>query len=174
MFASALAVLTAYLIGAIPFGYLIARAVRGIDIRTVGSGNIGATNVGRVLGRRFFFIVLALDSMKGLLPAIGLPWLVGRLTGQFPVDLPVLVGLAAILGHTFPVYLTFRGGKGVATSLGVVLALDPASCAAAILVFGVVLVISRYMSLASLVGGAGFAVTRPTSSVPPRRSVGST
>ena len=74
------------------------------------------------------------------------------------MDLPVLVGLAAILGHTFPIYLKFRGGKGVATSLGVVLALDPASCAAAVLVFGVVLVITRYMSLASLAGGAGFAV----------------
>ncbi len=145
--ASAMAVLVAYLIGAIPFGYLIARVVRGIDIRTVGSGNIGATNVGRVLGRPFFFIVLALDLAKGLVPTIGLPWLVGRL---------VLLGLAAILGHTFPIYLKFRGGKGVATSLGVVLALDPMSCAAAILVFGVVLVITRYMSLASLAGGAGF------------------
>jgi acyl-phosphate glycerol 3-phosphate acyltransferase len=153
---SMLAVLAAYLIGAIPFGYLIARAVRGIDIRTVGSGNLGATNVGRVLGRRYFFIVLALDLAKGLLPTLGLPWLVGRLTGAVPVDLPVLVALAAILGHTFPIYLKFRGGKGVATSLGAVLALDPASCAAAILVFGVVLVITRYMSLASLLGGAGF------------------
>ena len=156
--AGATAILAAYLIGAIPFGYLIARAVRGIDIRTVGSGNLGATNVGRVLGRRYFFIVLALDLLKGLLPTIGLPWLVGRLTGANPVDLPVLVALAAILGHKFPVYLKFRGGKGVATSLGVVLALDPASCAAAVLVFGVVLVISRYMSLASLLGGAGFTV----------------
>jgi acyl-phosphate glycerol 3-phosphate acyltransferase len=158
MVASAVAVLAAYLIGAIPFGLLIARAVKGIDIRTVGSGNLGATNVGRVLGRRYFFIVLALDLAKGLLPTIGLPWLVGRLAGVVPVDLPVLVALAAILGHTFPVYLKFRGGKGVATSLGVVLALDPASCAVAVLVFGVVLVTSRYMSLASLMGGVGFTV----------------
>ncbi len=158
--AAALAVLAAYLIGSIPFGYVIARTVRGIDIRTVGSGNLGATNVGRVLGRRYFFIVLALDLLKGLLPTIGLPRLVGRLAGEVPVDLPVLVALAAILGHTFPVYLKFRGGKGVATSLGVVLALDPASCAVAVLVFGVVLVISRYMSLASLVGGGGFVAAR--------------
>jgi glycerol-3-phosphate acyltransferase PlsY len=158
MIAGALAILAAYLIGAIPFGYLIAHAVRGIDIRTVGSGNLGATNVGRVLGRRYFFIVLALDLAKGLLPTIGLPWIVGRLTGAVPVDLPVWVALAAILGHTIPIYLRFRGGKGVATSLGAVLALDPASCAAAILVFGVVLVITRYMSLASLLGGAGFTV----------------
>lgn len=160
--ASALAILAAYLIGGIPFGLLIARAVKGIDIRTVGSGNLGATNVGRVLGRRYFFIVLALDGLKGLLPTLGLPMLVGRFTGLVPLDLPVLVGLAAILGHTFPIYLRFRGGKGVATSLGVVLALDPASCAVAVLVFGVVLVATRYMSLASLLGGAGFAVAHFT------------
>lgn len=155
---AASAVLASYLIGSIPSGYLIARAVKGIDIRTVGSGNLGATNVGRVLGRRFFWIVLALDLLKGLLPTLGLPVLVERLTGSWSVDLPVLVGLAAILGHTFPVYLKFRGGKGVATSLGVVLALDPISCAAAVLVFGAVLVTSRYMSLASLAGGVGFMV----------------
>jgi glycerol-3-phosphate acyltransferase PlsY len=156
--ASAPAILVAYLIGGIPFGYVIARVVKGIDIRTVGSGNLGATNVGRVLGRRYFFIVLALDGLKGLLPTLGLPVLVGRLTGSIPLDLPVMVGLAAILGHTFPLYLRFRGGKGVATSLGVVLALDPISCAVAVLVFGAVLVTTRYMSLASLLGGAGFAV----------------
>jgi acyl-phosphate glycerol 3-phosphate acyltransferase len=154
--AAAVSVAASYLIGSIPFGYLIARGVQGIDIRTVGSGNLGATNVGRVLGRRYFWIVLALDLLKGLLPTIGFPGLVGRLAGEVPVDLPVLVGLAAILGHTFPVYLRFRGGKGVATSLGVVLALDPISCAVAVLVFGVALAISRYMSLASLAGGVGF------------------
>jgi glycerol-3-phosphate acyltransferase PlsY len=156
--AGALAVLAAYLIGSIPFGYVITRALRGIDIRTVGSGNLGATNVGRVLGRPYFFLVLALDLCKGLLPTLLFPPLVGRLCGEVPVDLPVLVALAAILGHTFPVYLRFRGGKGVATSLGAVLALDPASCAVAVLVFVVVLVTSRYMSLASLLGGLGFAL----------------
>jgi glycerol-3-phosphate acyltransferase PlsY len=159
MVAGALAVLAAYLIGSIPFGYVIARAVRGIDIRTVGSGNLGATNVGRVLGRRYFWIVLALDLAKGLLPTIGFPRLVGRLAGEMPGEsLSVLIGLAAILGHTLPIYLKFRGGKGVATSLGVVLALDPVSCAVAVLVFGVALLIWRYMSLASLLGGAGFTV----------------
>jgi glycerol-3-phosphate acyltransferase PlsY len=156
--AAALAALAAYLIGSIPFGYVIARAVKGIDIRTVGSGNLGATNVGRVLGRPYFFLVLALDLLKGLLPTLGFPPLVGRLSGEVPVDLPVQVALAAILGHTFPLYLKFRGGKGVATSLGTVLALDPASCAVAVVVCGMVLGISRYMSLASLLGGFGFAV----------------
>src|SRR5579885_2500355 len=158
MVADAMALMAAYLIGAIPFGYVIGRHIGGVDIRTVGSGNLGATNVGRVLGRRYFWIVLALDLLKGLLPTLGLPRQVAWFAGRVPGDLPELVGLAAILGHTFPIYLKFRGGKGVATSLGVVLALDPASCAVAVVVFGVVLVLSRYMSLASLSGGVGFAV----------------
>jgi acyl-phosphate glycerol 3-phosphate acyltransferase len=154
---STLAVLAAYLLGSIPFGYLIARAVKGIDIRTVGSGNLGATNVGRVLGARYFWAVLALDLLKGLLPTMGFPVLFDRSLGFVPVDLPVLIGMAAILGHTFPIYLKFRGGKGVATSVGVVLALDPVSCGVAAIAFGVVLYASRYMSLASLIGGVGFA-----------------
>ncbi len=153
---STLAILAGYLIGSIPFGYVAARALKGIDIRTVGSGNLGATNVGRVLGPRYFWLVLALDALKGLLPTLGFPWLFHRFLDGVPVDLPVLIGLAAILGHTFPVYLKFRGGKGVATSLGVVLALDPVSCAVATIVFGAVLLTTRYMSLASLVGGVGF------------------
>ncbi len=155
---SAIAIAAAYLIGAIPFGLLVARAVKGIDIRTVGSGNLGATNVGRVLGRPYFFLVLVLDGLKGFLPTLGFPWLVERVAHSVPGDLPVLAGLAAILGHTFPVYLRFRGGKGVATSLGVVLALDPISCAVAVLVFVAVLWTWCYVSLASLVGGVGFAV----------------
>jgi len=155
---SVLAVAASYLIGSLPFGYLITRWKKGIDIRTVGSGNLGATNVGRVLGFRYFLIVLLLDSLKGLLPTAALPWLVGKLTGGAPADLAVLVALAAILGHNFPVYLKFRGGKGVATSLGCVLALDPASCAVAAIAFAGVLLVSRYVSLASLVGGLAFAV----------------
>src|SRR5437879_12948267 len=123
---SALLILVAYLIGAIPFGYLTAKGLRGIDIRTVGSGNIGATNVGRVLGFRFFLLVFAFDMAKGLLPTLGFPKLFTLLTAQQPPpDLRVLVALAAILGHNFPIYLKFKGGKGVATSLGAGLGLDP-------------------------------------------------
>src|SRR3954466_12005327 len=110
------AVVLAYLIGAIPFGLLGARWVGGVDIRAVGSGNIGATNVGRVLGFRFFVLVFLLDMLKGLLPTLGPPALVAYLTGSNPDHLPVLVALATILGHNFPIYLRFRGGKGVATS----------------------------------------------------------
>ena len=103
--------------------------VQGIDIRTVGSGNLGATNVGRTLGFRYFFAGLVARPAQGFFADDRLSLARGRLTGARSVDLPVLVALAAILGHTFPIYLKFRGGKGVATSLGGVLALDPVSCA---------------------------------------------
>jgi glycerol-3-phosphate acyltransferase PlsY len=147
----------AYLVGSIPFGYLIARGVKGIDIRTVGSGNLGATNVGRILGFRYFLLVLTLDALKGFLPTFGFPWILGLRGGPRLADLPVLIALAAILGHTFPVYLKFRGGKGIATSLGAVLALDPVSCAVAVLVFGGVLLVTRYVSLSALVASLAFA-----------------
>jgi glycerol-3-phosphate acyltransferase PlsY len=153
---SLLATLASYLAGSIPFGYLIARAVKGIDIRTLGSGNLGATNVGRTLGFRYFVLVLVLDLLKGFLPTVGFPWIVSRLSGSQPADLPVVLALAAILGHTFPVYLGFRGGKGVATSLGAVLALDPISCAVAAAAFGVFFLATRYVSLSALAGGLGF------------------
>jgi glycerol-3-phosphate acyltransferase PlsY len=155
---SLLAIAAGYAIGSIPFGYLIARWVKGIDIRTVGSGNLGATNVGRTLGFRYFVIVLVLDMLKGLVPTAAFPWLVGKVAGAVPADLAVLVAVAAILGHTFPIYLKFRGGKGVSTSLGCVLALDAVSCAVAAVVFAGVLIVTRYVSLASLLGGVGFAV----------------
>jgi hypothetical protein len=94
---SALAILAGYLAGSIPFGYLIAYWVKGIDIRTVGSGNVGATNVGRTLGFRYFLIVLTLDLLKGFLPTIGFPWMLTRLTGSHVWSLPVLIAMAAIL-----------------------------------------------------------------------------
>jgi len=155
---SALLILASYLAGSIPFGYLIAYWVKGIDIRTVGSGNLGATNVGRTLGFRYFLLVLTLDLLKGFLPTMGFPWVLTRLTGSHEPGLPVLVALAAILGHTFPVYLKFRGGKGVATSLGCVLALDAVSCAVAVVAFLILLIMTRYVSLSSLGGGLAFVV----------------
>ncbi len=153
---SAVVLLVAYLAGSIPFGYLIPYWIKGIDIRTVGSGNPGATNVWRVLGFRYFIVVLALDLAKALVPILVLPRLVNALTGLELPDLPVGVALAAILGHTYPVFLRFRGGKGVATSLGAVLALDPVACAVAVGVFLLVFVVSRYVSLSSLSGGLAF------------------
>jgi glycerol-3-phosphate acyltransferase PlsY len=150
-------VIAAYLIGAIPFGYLIARA-RGVDIRKVGSGNIGATNVGRVLGFRFFVLVFVLDLLKGFLPTFGFPRGFASLTGQKAPALGVFVALASILGHNFPVYLGFRGGKGVATSLGALLALDTIAALSAAAGFGISLLVTRYVSVSSLFGGVVFAV----------------
>lgn len=152
----------AYLSGSIPFAYLVGKGVKGIDIRTVGSGNVGATNVGRELGFRYFLLVLALDALKGFLPTWGLPLLVGRIAraGGAPVDLPVELALAAIVGHMFPVFLRFRGGKGVATSLGAVLALDPLASLVAVLVFVVAMAATRYVSLASLLGALAFTIDR--------------
>src|SRR5262245_21891584 len=119
---SILAVALAYLIGAVPTAYLLVRAVKGIDIRTLGSGNVGATNAGRVLGRWGFVTVFFVDLFKGMLPTLLLPLAVRSIGGDAVVGLPVYVAVAAILGHNFPVYLGFKGGKGVATSLGAVLA----------------------------------------------------
>jgi len=154
-----LLVAIAYLIGAIPFGFLTAKWIKGIDVRTVGSGNIGATNVGRVLGFRFFLLVFALDLAKGLLPTWGFPRLSEWLTGRpAPPDLAVLVALATILGHNFPVYLKFKGGKGVATSLGAFLALDPFAGGAAAAAFVIFLLVCRYVSMSSVGGGAVFFV----------------
>jgi acyl-phosphate glycerol 3-phosphate acyltransferase len=152
-----LAVLAAYLIGAIPFGFLTARWARGIDIRTVGSGNIGATNVGRTLGFRFFVVVFVFDLLKGFLPTYYFPKLVATATGQSQPTLGVLIALATILGHNFPVYLGFKGGKGVATSLGALFALDAVASASSAIGFVVFLLITRYVSLSSLLGAIVFA-----------------
>jgi acyl-phosphate glycerol 3-phosphate acyltransferase len=142
--------LAAYLVGAIPFGYLIARA-RGIDLFRQGSGNIGATNVGRVLGFRCGLLVFLLDCAKGALPTL----LAGQLPLpeglELPPDTPaVTAGVAAFLGHLFPVYLGFRGGKGVATGAGVLAVLLPLPTLLALLAWAAVLAATRYMSLASL------------------------
>jgi acyl-phosphate glycerol 3-phosphate acyltransferase len=143
-----LTLLAAYLVGSIPFGYLVARS-RGVDIFRQGSGNIGATNIGRVLGRRFGILVFVLDFAKGAVPVVA-----ARLLNRQP-DLPadtlaIGAGLAAFLGHLFPVYLGFRGGKGVATGAGVVTVLLPGPTLGAALVWLAVLLASRYVSLASL------------------------
>ncbi len=152
--------LICYLVGAIPFGYLVARW-RGVNIFQQGSGNIGATNVGRVLGRRFGMLVFLLDFGKGALPVAGAPWLAQLAEPDagtsLPVDsLRVLAGLGTILGHLFPVYLHFRGGKGVATGAGVVTVLLPGPALGALLTWIVVVCATRYVSLASL--AAAFAL----------------
>jgi acyl-phosphate glycerol 3-phosphate acyltransferase len=143
-----LVALASYLIGAVPFGYLIARW-RGVDIFQQGSGNIGATNVGRVLGRRFGVLVFVLDFSKGALPVAVARWLGGSLAIP-QAGLEIAAGLAAFLGHLFPVYLRFRGGKGVATGAGVIAVLLPIPALAALITWITLLAVSRYVSLASL------------------------
>lgn len=144
-------VLASYLIGAIPFGYLIARR-RGVDILARGSGNIGATNVGRVLGRRFGILVFVLDFAKGAVPVLAGSLLeVGKeLTVLPPGTVAVAAAVAAFLGHLFPIYLGFRGGKGVATGAGTVAVLMPLATLAAGLVWLVVVASSRCVALGSL------------------------
>lgn len=156
-----LTILAAYLIGSIPVGYLVGR-MRGVDLFQVGSGNIGATNVGRVLGKKYGILVFVLDFAKGAGPVFLASWLVQQsalaegLSNLPEGSLQVAAGLAAFLGHLFPIYLGFRGGKGVATGAGVVSVLAPAATLTAVVVWILLLLASRYVSLASL--GAAIAL----------------
>ncbi len=146
MAVAAFAVLGAYLLGAVPFGLLVVRAVTGRDIRKEGSGNIGASNVYRVAGPAIGVLVLALDLLKGVLPVVVSQRLgLGSLT-------TVMAGLAAIAGHNWSVFLRGAGGKGVATSYGVLLALSPVAGLIAAAIWVAVILITRYASLASLLG----------------------
>jgi len=137
--------LIGYLLGSVPTGYLYGKWLRGIDIRKHGSGNVGATNASRVLGKPAFVIVLAFDIVKGALPVLIARW------AQMDELVQVLAGLAAIIGHTFTIFLWFRGGKGVATSAGVFLALAPVNTSMALIIFFIVLAFTRYISLSSIV-----------------------
>lgn len=148
----------AYLIGSIPFGYLTARFVKGIDIREHGSRNIGATNVGRVLGPKWGVVVLLLDLVKGVVPVVLLPQLLQSQDSPAGLHWRVGAGVATILGHMFPFWLGLRGGKGVATALGVVACLAPLSCAVAAAAFAVSFAVWRIVSLSSIVAALTFAV----------------
>lgn len=150
--------LLAYLAGSIPFGLLVARSVAGIDIRRHGSGNIGATNVSRTLGARWGFAVLLLDALKGTLPVLVIPR-VFESSGTAWFDLlQVIAGVATVVGHMFPVWLRFRGGKGVATALGVVCVLAPIGSLAAFAGFSLCMLASRIVALSSIVAAVVFAV----------------
>jgi glycerol-3-phosphate acyltransferase PlsY len=140
-------VLLGYLSGSIPFGLLVVRAARGVDVRDQGSGNIGATNVARVAGKGLGVAVLVLDALKGALPV-----LLARAVEPTPV-VPALVGLVAFAGHVAPPWLGFRGGKGVATALGVLAVLAPRAALAGALTYAVVLAALRISSVGSLLAG---------------------
>ena len=136
--------LASYLLGAVPFGLIIAR-IKQVDLRKVGSGNIGATNVARSCGTVLGVVVFILDLAKGLLPVVlARFWLTS-------IDLAVCCALAAVLGHVFPVYLQFKGGKGVATACGVFLALTPIVTGICFLLWVLIVALCRYVALASIV-----------------------
>jgi glycerol-3-phosphate acyltransferase PlsY len=138
-------VIASYLIGAIPFGYLVGRALRGIDIREHGSGSSGATNAMRQLGKGPFFAIMFLDALKGYIPVLAVWYLFGA------HDLQVASGIAVVVGHDFPIYIGFRGGRGVSSSFGVCAALA-LPLAVGLMAVGLFLLFSlRYMSVMSIV-----------------------
>jgi len=146
----------AYLLGSIPFGLLVARC-RGIDIRTVGSCNIGATNVFRSVGKAWGILTFVLDFLKGLIPALGFPGLVS-ITGHIPHP---LLGLAcaacAIAGHNWPVFLRFKGGKGVATGTGALVGIAPWAILVGVAAWIILFLLGRYVSVASIGAALAFA-----------------
>lgn len=146
-----LSVVAAYLIGGVPFGYLLVRALSGQDVRAMGSGNIGATNVLRTSGRRAGIVTLLLDIAKGALAV----FLADRLTHGDPLWMSA-AALAVLFGHAFPVFLGFRGGKAVASFVGAFLYLTPLALLANAIVFFAVAGVSRYISLASVIGAICF------------------
>jgi glycerol-3-phosphate acyltransferase PlsY len=139
----------AYLLGSIPFGYLLVRIFRKEDIRSTGSGNIGATNVARSGAKGLGILTLLLDLLKAF-AAVKIAQHFAPGTPGFPSDLAVLAGVAAVLGHIFPIWLRFKGGKGVASALGVFIAIAPLAALSALGVFVVVFALTRYVSLASI------------------------
>jgi glycerol-3-phosphate acyltransferase PlsY len=141
----------AYLVGSVPFAYLLSRR-RGIDLRRVGSGNVGATNVLRTSGVRTAVIAMGLDAVKGAIAVI----VAQRMTGG--IGAPVAAGLASVLGHVYPVWLRFRGGKGVATAAGVFAVLAPLALGVASAAFVVAVWITRYISVGSVVGALTLVV----------------
>ena len=150
---AALAIVGAYLLGSVPFSFVVARAFGVEDVRRVGSGNVGATNVLRSAGRAAGALALLLDAAKGA-AASGLAlWLAPE-----PATVPALAAIAAVLGHMYPVWLRFQGGKGVATGLGAFAPLAPQAALGATALFLVTLVGTRYVSLSSIVAAVSLAV----------------
>ena len=143
----------AYLFGAIPFGLLVAKS-RGVNIREHGSGNIGATNVFRVVGKGWGIFTFFLDALKGFLPAFLFPRLV-----EIDAEWGALFGMVAILGHSFPVYLKFKGGKGVATSAGMLLGVAPLAVAIGLGCWILCLVFSRIVSLSSILAAVAVGIS---------------
>jgi glycerol-3-phosphate acyltransferase PlsY len=157
--ASPIVAVAAYLLGSIPTGYLLVRLFRHQDIRSVGSGNIGATNVLRAGGKGLGAATFLFDMLKGCAAVWLGEWVaVHILLWANPRDIEALAALCAVLGHMFPVWLRFRGGKGVATGFGVFLVASPLAALSAVAVFAIILALTRYVSLASVLSSASFPV----------------
>jgi acyl phosphate:glycerol-3-phosphate acyltransferase len=162
-------IVSAYLLGSIPFSYLVVRVVAGADIREHGSRNVGATNVARTFGKTPGVVALLLDLAKGYAAVEVARWIVSRPEWPFVASVtggPIqsrelwiaLAGFIAVLGHMYPVWLRFHGGKGVATATGAFLALDPMVVLAGAIVFLIVLISTRYVSLASILSAASIPI----------------
>jgi len=147
----AMLLLGSYLLGSVPFGYLAGR-LKGIDIRRAGSGNVGATNVVRVLGKEYGYPVFALDFLKGFVAVTISMLIVPRRPPEWqsPEIFGILAAICSVLGHSYPVWLKFKGGKGVATSTGALLALAPLATLVGIVIWTIVFWLTRYVSLASI------------------------
>ena len=145
---AAACIIASYLVGAIPFGLFFGKFFGGVDVRTVGSGNIGATNVLRGAGKKAALMTLLADALKGLVPVLLTAWIGNDDT------ITALSGIAAIIGHNFPVYLQFKGGKGVATSFGVVLAVAPWTGLVCLLTWAAAAAVWRFSSLSALLAFA--------------------
>lgn len=164
--------IAAYLLGSIPFGLLLTRAFGRGDVRKVGSGNIGATNVARAAGLLAGIFTLVLDAAKGA----GAVWLAEKLANDSATWM-MIAAFAALLGHCFPVWLKFKGGKGVAAAAGIFLALSPLACLAAVILFLVVVIFWRYISLGSVSAAAAmplliYFLWAPRHAPPPAVTVG--
>lgn len=146
---TAIVVIAAYLIGSIPTGYIIVKLFTGQDIRTIGSGSTGATNVKRVMGKKWFFIVMLLDAFKGALPVVLAKLFTTSFTGIGL--LPVLAAVAVILGHSKSIFLKFTGGKSVASGVGTILALNWIAGLIIAVVWGIITYTSKYVSLGSII-----------------------
>ena len=143
----------AYFAGAVPFGFLIGK-MRGVDVRTVGSKNIGATNVYRTVGKKWGLLAFLCDFLKGFVPT-----LLAAKCAECGADLPVAVGLACVIGHTLTVFMKFKGGKGVATAFGMMVALIPWLALGALALFVITVWLSHYISLGSCLAVAALGVT---------------
>lgn len=169
----AIGVVLAYLLGSLPSAVWFGQAYSGIDVRDFGSGNAGATNTFRVLGTKAGILVMALDIFKGLTAVtLATVWMqLGFIAESQIVLFKLVFGISAVVGHIFPVYVGFKGGKGVATLLGMVLGINPLAAGVCVAVFMIVLLITKYVSLSSILGTLAFPVMLLISDVEPNETI---